>query len=176
MNDQSPFLITTVTAKPSYEPSKAQMERAAARRRFNRLYIYTPILIATAVSLAITGFMIWSIFAPNATENAAFLSGLADVILILILLPLVIIWGAIVALPIGLYIKYYNDRRQPVPADQIYVHQYGRFRLILWQISHKLDQLHQLLDERILPSIVNPIIRAHTKATALKAWIKNWSK
>jgi hypothetical protein len=174
MSNQAPIKITTVTAQPSYVPTEEQSKRAAARRRFNRLYIYTPIFLLTAVALFLFGIMVWSLFTPNGAENAAFLSGVADIILILVLVPQIFIWGAIVAVPIALYIKRRRDRRQPVPADQKYVHQYGRFRLLLWQIDHKLSQLQQLLANRILPAVINPVIRAHQLGAALKTWIATW--
>jgi hypothetical protein len=174
MNNQVRINYITIGPQPSFEPNEAQVKRAAARRRFNRLYIYTPILLLTAVGLFLTGMMVWSLFTPAAAQNAAFLSGLANIILILVLLPAVIVWGAIVALPITLYIKHYQGRRKPAPADQVYVRRYGRFRLLLWQIDHKLDQLQQLLFERILPALVNPIIRAHRFSAFLKAWLREW--
>jgi hypothetical protein len=174
MSNQAPIKITTVTAQPSYKPTEEQTRRAAARRRFNRLYIYTPVLLLTAVALVIFGIMVWSLFTPVGSENAAFLSGLADIILILVLVPQIFIWGAIVAVPIALYIKRNRDRKQPVPADQKYVRQYGRFRLLLWQIDHKLSQLQQLLADRVLPAVVNPIIRVHRLGAALKTWVAIW--
>jgi heme/copper-type cytochrome/quinol oxidase subunit 2 len=173
MNNQAQIQITTTTSEPSYTPNEAQTERAEARRRFNRLYIYTPIFLLTAVILVLTGFMVWSIFAPTAAANASRLSGLADLILIMVLLPSIIIWGVIVGLPIAYYVNRYQEQRTEPTPDQIYVRQYGRFRLILWQIDHKVEQLSQLIQERILPAIAQPIIRAHALGAALKAW---WMK
>ncbi len=170
MNKQAQIQITTTTAEPSYKPTDAQTERAAARRRFNRLYVYLPIWLLTAVILVLTGIMVWSVFTPAAAENAAFLSGVADLILIMVLLPSIILWGVIVGLPIAYYVNRYQERRKEPTPDQVYVRQYGRFRLILWQIDHKVEQLSQFIQERILPVIVRPIIRVHELAAALKAW------
>jgi hypothetical protein len=174
MNNQARIEHITIGSQPSYKPTEAQRDRAAARRRFNRLYIYTPILLMTAVALILVGLMVWSVFTPEGAEHAAFLSGLADIILILILLPQVVIWGAVVALPIAFWVKRYQERRKPPSADQVYVRQYGRFRILFWQIDHHLDNLHHLLTHRILPAIVNPIIASHKFGAALKTWLQAW--
>jgi hypothetical protein len=174
MNDQPIIRKTTIALRPAYEPDEEQIARAAARRRFNWLYIYMPVLMLTAVILILTGFMIWRVFAPTDAVNAALLSGLADVILILALLPTILIWGAIVALPIGFYIYRYQQQREEPAEDQVYIHKYGRFRVLLWRVDHKLGEGQQLLNERILPALARPIIRLHALVTAVKAWLQQW--
>ena len=174
MNDQAKIRITTIVAEPSYTPTEEQIKRAEARRRFNRSYVYAPIFLLTAVVLGLTGLMIWSIFAPNAAESAAFLSGIADIILILVLLPTIMIWGAIVGLPIGYYVKRYQERRQEPTPDQRYVRQYGRFRILIWQLEYKIDQLADFITNRLLPAITRPLIRTHQIGAAIMTWLHYW--
>jgi hypothetical protein len=174
MNNQPIIKKTTIALRPAYEPNEEQIARAAARRRFNWLYIYTPVLLLTAVILVVTGFMIWRVFVPTDAVNAALLSGLADVVLILALLPTILIWGAIVALPIGFYIYRYRQRREEPAEDEVYIHKYGRFRVLLWRVDHKLETVQQLLNERILPAITRPIIRLHALVTAVVTWGQQW--
>lgn len=161
-------LLSPVTS--GFEPSAEQIARATALRRFNRLYVYVPVGLVTAVVLLITLYMlILAIFRPS-PELYLFLSGLADFVLIMMLLPVVLIFGLIMTAIIGGYV-YYNffmdEADRPItPAPP-----YGRIRTLLWRI----DSLLLLI---ILPKlrhysyrITRPLIRFNGWFAYIQSWL-----
>jgi hypothetical protein len=50
---------TTVETKPEYQPTPAQQARDAALRRFNRLFVYLPVIIAAVIALIVIGLLFW---------------------------------------------------------------------------------------------------------------------
>ena len=82
MNTQMPAISEQ---KSPYEPTPEQLEREQALHRFNRLFVYVPLILAGVVVLALVLWMLWRVFTVTSDNQAKFygsLSGLADLILI----------------------------------------------------------------------------------------------
>lgn len=95
-----------------YTPTSAQLERTKAFKRFNRLYVYLPIFLGSLIIVGLWIFLGWITFSNPEGSTLSFVSGLADLILILILLPMVLI-GLIGPLALfGLIYWAYNRRKQ----------------------------------------------------------------
>jgi hypothetical protein len=154
----------------NFEPRAEQIARAAALRRFNRLYVYLPVGLVTAVVLLISLFLLYLALFPPTEDTYLFLSGLADFVLIMMLLPVVLIFGLVMTAVIGGYI-YYNfvmdEAERPIPPAP----PYGRVRTFLWRI----DSLLLLI---VLPNlrhysqrITQPIIRFNGWFAYVQAWL-----
>ncbi|GIK55245.1 MAG: hypothetical protein BroJett015_09080 [Chloroflexota bacterium] len=164
----NPSLLPPVTG--GFEPSEEQMSRAAALRRFNRLYVYAPVGVVTAVVLLTFLYLLYLALFPPTEETYLFLSGLADFVLIMMLLPVVLIFGLVMTAVIGGYV-YYNffmdEADRPIPPAP----PYGRVRTLLW----RLDSLLLLI---VLPQlrsyshrITRPIIRFNGWFAYLQSWL-----
>jgi len=153
-----------------FEPHAEQVARAAALRRFTRLYVYVPVGLVTAVVLTIFLYLLYLALFPPTEDTYLFLSGLADFVLILMLLPVVLIFGLVMTAVIGGYI-YYNyfmdEADRPIPPAP----PYGRVRTLLWRI----DSLLLLI---VLPKlrhysyrITRPIVRFNGWFTYIQSWL-----
>lgn len=148
----------TVVPEKSYQPTITQRERFEKLRRFNWLYVYTPILICTAVVLVLIGMMMWGTFANPETPTRLFFSGMADLILILILLPLIVI-GLIGPAALGGFVYWQIQSRrtrqeQPVQIEGNLVQRYS------WRLEALLDKAAVTI-ERIVAKIATLLIRVH---------------
>lgn len=153
-----------------FEPTAEQLARAGALRRFNRLYVYVPVGLVTAVVLLTSLYLLYLALFPPTEDTYLFLSGLADFVLIMMLLPVVLIFGLVMTAVIGGYI-YYNffmdESERPIPPAP----PYGRVRTLLWRI----DSLLLLI---VLPKlrhyshrITQPIIRFNGWFAYIQSWL-----
>lgn len=167
MTQQYPVSSTPAT----YQPTEIQLARAAALRRFNWLFVYVPIVLGTVSILFLLGFMFWQSFAPEQSETSrTLLSGIADVVLILTLMPMMLICALGPLALIGLAAFYYNRRQTqkdaPEPAPPV-----GRLHLLLWRLDAIVNTAAQKSAE-LLPKIAQPVIQFN----ALLAYIESWFK
>ncbi len=167
-NSPPSSLLSPVTS--GFEPSEEQIARAAALRRFNRLYVYVPVGVVTAVVLLTFFYLLYLALFPPSEDTYLFLSGLADFVLIMMLLPVVLIFGLVMTAVIGGYV-YYNfvmdEADRPIPPAP----PYGRVRTLLW----RMDSLLLLI---ILPKlryysyrITRPIVRFNGWFAYVQAWL-----
>lgn len=152
----------------AYQPRAEQILRAKATRRFTRLYVYLPLGFLAAVILIFSLYLLYiAIFPPNA-DTRIFLSGLADFILIVWLIPTTLIFGLVMTAAIGgyLYYKYgMDDEQKPLPPAP----PYGRLRTFLWRSEAVLIQL--------IPKLVeaeNKVARPVIQLNAIIAYIESW--
>ena len=145
--------------QPSYTPSQEQTERAAAMRRFKQLYVYGPILLASLAAVVLVVLLFWGVFSPNVGGTADFASALADIILIMVLLPPTVLGGI---LAIGLIVLIARrTQKQRRGTTKTPAQQYGRLRLLLWRLQALLDRIDAVLTEKILPRVTAPVIKGH---------------
>lgn len=140
-------------------PSSAQQARVTALNRFNRLYIYLPVGLLTAVFLGLSAYLLYLAISPPAEDTHRFLSGVADLILIVWLLPVVALFSLSMLAIIGGYVYYWyvlDEAERPLPPAPAY----GRIRTFLWRVDNALAYyLFKLrMGER---RVVAPLIRAH---------------
>ena len=77
--------------EPIFEPSTRQLERAASIRRFNRIYIFLPISLASIIALALTILLIFLALGIGTVEVRETISGIADSVLILTIIPTMVL-------------------------------------------------------------------------------------
>ena len=142
-----------------FQPYPDQLNRVQAARRFTRLYVYLPLGIFTAIVLIITLYLLYLALFPPSEETYTYLSGLADFVLIMFMIPVVIIFGVLLFGGIGAYIyyKYYMDEEdRPLPPAP----QYGRIRTLLWRIDELLIKIMPKVDTAV-GTISRPVIAFH---------------
>jgi hypothetical protein len=144
----------------SYEPSAAQVERAAALRRFNWLYVYAPLGLLALLALVLVGLLAWGVLSPHVVGTAAFASGLADIIIILTIIPLQVLCAIVPLAAIG-YVLY--RRQQPK-------REHGRLQTLFWKIDTFLDKAAAKVDTA-LPKAANPVIRGYALAAYWRTFI-----
>jgi hypothetical protein len=152
------------TAQPipaeSSGPTEVQAKRTRSLRRFNWLFVYLPILLATGAVLALIGLLLWySIiggWAGNVEvqQGRALASGLADTIFILAALP----WALLCpVLPLAFFAGLAASRRKGVsPVRSIQ------------KLLHKLDDALMRVDQRLnqlVPRVTGVIITARAQVT-----------
>lgn len=159
--------------RDTFVPTAVQLERANALKRFNRLVIYLPLgLLATAVLGLLIYLLILAIWPPY-EDTRLFLSGIADIILILLLLPVVAIFGLLLAGILGGVIYLRQSRKEnATPALQ---QKYGRLRLLLWKLDQKLSIVYRKADQ-IMPRLANPVIRFNAFTAYITAWLGQLAK
>ncbi len=149
------------TESPAYEPTLIQKERAATLRRFNRLYVYLPLGLASLGALTLVILMLWGALSPNIVGTREFASGLADIVLILTILPLLLLCAIVPAAAVG-YAVY--RRQQPQ-------REHGRLQPLFWRLDSLVNKAHDKA-ETALPKAANPVISGHARMTYWRTLIK----
>ena len=152
----------------SFVPTAVQLERAKALKRFILWVIYFPVGLVTTAVLALFIYLLFVAVRPPYPDSRLFLSGIADVILILALLPLTLIFGLLLLGMVGGLVYWRNSRNQgDSPSLQS---KYGRLRLLLWKVDQKLSNIYRRADE-LLPRIAAPVIQFNAVIAHLNSWL-----
>ncbi len=152
----------------SFVPTAVQLERVQALKRFNRWVIYVPLgLLATAV-LGLLVYLLILAIRPPYEDTRLFLSGVADLILILFMLPVVLIFGLLLAGSIGGAIYWRQSRKEE--GEPSLRQKYGRLRLLLWQADQKLSGVYRQANQ-LMPKVATPVIRFNAWLNYLIAWL-----
>lgn len=157
----------TSAQKPSYEPTPDQLAREKALQRFNRLYVYTPMLLVGIATLALLIFMLWHIFTVKPENQEGFyalLSGLADLILIFFnIIPMMLFCAVGPALFAYLVVR--TNKRRKLPEHE----RRGKLQVILWRIDQVIAKIQLGLRDTYLEKAARPIIQGQALAAAIQA-------
>lgn len=159
------------TTPTAFYPTDEQQARVAAMQRFTRLYVYLPLGMATAVVVILTLYLLYLAVFPTTEDTRLVLSGLADFILVLWLLPVVLIFGLVMTAVCGGYLYYWyglDETQRPIPPAPAY----GRVRALLWRIDNLLVRLLPRLNE-VLTYLSWPIIRFNAWLTYGASWLNS---
>lgn len=140
------------TAVP-FQPSPVQLARAAALKRYNRLYTYTPLILLALLILGAAGGMIWStIVAPDLENQRAIqLSALADLVIITTTLPMIV---SCLLLPIGgIALMVYDRQRERTRIDSL--------QRLFWRLDGIFEKVRHTVEETT-PKVTQPIIKANS--------------
>jgi len=158
METSSPPLVII----PTFQPTVAQLARAAALQRFNRLAVYLPLIL-----FALVGFILLVLMLINALPNEGsskireFLSGIADIAVIMAIIPL---WLVATAIPIGVIVLFVQMRQRDVSPLR-------GLQTLLWRIESKVGQLQEKTNE-LAPKAAAPVITVNARLTFALAWIE----
>ncbi len=148
-------------------PSPSQLEREAAQRRFNRLYVYTPLALATLICLGLLGWLLWEtvlvnwFMESNRVESARGLaSGLADTIFIIMALP----WALFCpVLPLLFFAGIWRGRRQGKAPLR-------RMQRLFWRLDDVLHKVDQKVNE-LAPRVAHYVVAGNARLTRWQATV-----
>lgn len=128
--------MTQYTPDPSaytqpYQPNQNQEERKTALRRFNRLYIYLPLGFVVALALLVVILLLVGIFTPVFPGTAAYASALADITIILFVVPQICLMALGPALLIWLIVAGRQRRQEGRPRFD----EGGKLQVWLWRLD-----------------------------------------
>jgi hypothetical protein len=158
----------------TFTPTAVQLERADALKRFNRWVIYLPLgLLATAAFSFLIYLLIVAIWPPF-EDTRRFLSGMADIFLILFMLPVVMIFGLLLVGVFGGAVYWQQSRKED--GEPSLQQKYGRLRLLLWKIDQQyLSKAYHQAD-KLMPALAQPIIRFNAFMAYINAWLSQLTK
>jgi hypothetical protein len=120
-------------AEEPYQPTPAQLERAAAQRRFNALYVYTPLVI---FSLLFVGFLVAMIyFAVVRDPWRPMVSAVADLLVILAIVPLLLLSALLPAGAIALFVEGRRREWQP----------YRTIQVLFWRLDSLVARVQRMV-------------------------------
>jgi hypothetical protein len=144
----------------NYQPSAEQLNRNEALKRFNRLYVIVPVAIAAVIALALIIALTVFAFLPNNVETRRFISGLADIVIILATLPMTLLCAV---LPVAYVAIALNRRQQRRLYPQMWpMASGGRIQLFLWWLQSQLD-LVQASIESGSTVLANKVMKVHER-------------
>ena len=133
------------------QPTAVQQARATALKRFNWYFIYTPLVVLLLILLVLTGLLLWGALSPQIVGTREFVSGVADIVIILTALPMTV---ACLVPPLAL-VGFTIYRRQ---KNQVEQRPYGRIQPLFWRLDNMIDTAREK-GEPILPKLSQPVIR-----------------
>lgn len=151
-----------------YSPSPEQLEREKELERFNRWMIYLPVGLAAATALALLILMLTGIFAPGLVGAEAFLSGLADTILVLWMLPMSVLC-AIGPIAYLAYLVNRRQRRSQLPSESPLL-RHSRTQMALWQAQDISDSIAKKADA-LSNRVAQPLLSINAIAAYIHAWL-----
>lgn len=154
--------VSREVAGTTYRPTPEQRQRAAALRRFNWLYVYTPVIVVSLVALILVILLLWGALSPNIEGTSAFVSGLADVIIILFSLPLLALCAIGPGALVAMIVLTVRRRRDPQAAALL-----DRLHTLLWRLDNMVERV--LVKTRELSArAAGVVIRVQARAAYLK--------
>jgi hypothetical protein len=131
-------------------------------RRFNWLYVYTPVIVVSLVALILVILLLWGALSPNIEGTSAFVSGLADVIIILFSLPLLALCAVGPGALVAMIVLTVRRRRDPQAAALL-----DRLHTLLWRLDNMVERV--LVKTRELSArAAGVVIRVPARAAYLK--------
>jgi len=116
-------------------------------------------------------FLLYLALFPPSEDTYLFLSGLADFVLIIFMIPVAIVFGLLLFGGVGgyIYYKYFLDEAErplsPAPP-------YGRIRTLLWRVDDLLLQIMPKVDAAV-GNISRPVIRFNSWVAYVGSWLKS---
>lgn len=141
--------------------------------RFNRLYLYVPLAIGALVAVGLVVALLVGLFAPAIGGTAEFASALADIILILTLLPMLLLCAVV---PIAYVALVYNQRQKRMQEPQTGPMAYrSRVQTLFWRLDKLIDTA-VAQTEAIAPKIARPVIQLNSRLAFLSTFFTQLSQ
>lgn len=159
----------TLPAEPiePFQPSLEQRERREQQRRFTRRWVYVPVGLLFFLWLAVTIVLLWLTLAGESVgDYRVAISGVADLVLILFMTPLVLLCAIPAFGPIGLYVYLRRQRDPEVPGWM------AKLRRLFWRLENVVVNVRETLDEKVLPKLAEPVVSAYAIAAFVRTLFK----
>lgn len=151
-------VTNSVTTSTEYVPTTTQLERAAALKRFNRLVVYLPIIVAALIVLIVVGLLFWVALIQPGEASRETVGGIADAVIILVSIPMMLLC----AIPSILFIAITIQGRKKGMAPL------KRVQVLFWRLDNIVLRIQSTI-QRTMPKIAAPVISGH----ALVAYVRN---
>ena len=158
----TPAPVSREVAGTTYRPTLEQRQRAAALRRFNWLFVYTPIIVLSLAALILIILLLWGVLSTDIVGTSAFVSGLADVIVILFSLPPLILCALGPAALVAMIVLAVRRRRDPQAASIL-----DRLHQLLWRLDNIVERV-LVRTKELSPRVAEPVINLHARTAHLK--------
>jgi hypothetical protein len=120
------------------------------------------LVVFSLVGLVLIGLLLWGVFSPNIVGTREFASGLADLVVILTILPLLLLCAIVPAAAIGLAIY---RRQQPE-------REHGRFQTLIWRLDTLVTKIQDTTSQTV-PKAAAPLIKSHAWMAYVRAFLQN---
>jgi hypothetical protein len=140
----------TIEPKPEYRPTPAQLARAADIRRFNRLFVYLPVILAAVIALVVVGLLFWITLIQPGEASRELVGGIAASVVILVSMPMTILCALPSILVIVLFLQGRKKGTAPIK----------RVQTIFWRID-ALGLRAQTAVNQFAPKAAGLVIKAH---------------
>lgn len=153
-----------------YQPTVVQKDRYRALRRFNLLYVYLPIVLCSLLILSVIGYFGWQTAVQSDPSALMTASGLADLILIIVMIPMVIIgliWpAALIGLGYWLYKRRQERKERPSSLEEgVLIQKYT------WRAESALDKV-LIKVQSVARTIADTVIRMNVWLAGLEARVR----
>lgn len=148
----------TLVPEP-FTPNDAQKEREAALKRFNRLYVLAPVIAISVISAFLIILMIVIVLVMSFSDDMnaqylSFISGLADITIIMFTIPMIILMISGPLMLAGMINMSRKRRKLGKPAFD----QGGGLQVLLWKMDN-LVQKSQNKTNEVAPQMAEQVIR-----------------
>jgi hypothetical protein len=147
----------TVEIQLEYQPTPAQIDRDAALRRFNRLFVYLPIIIAALIALVMIGLLFWVTLIQPGENSRETVSGIASAVIILVSIPMTLLCALPSALIIGLTLQSRQKGQAPIK----------RIQKSFWWLDNLVLRIQSTVNETV-PKVANPVVKGHAAAAYVR--------
>lgn len=144
--------------EPIYSPSNRQLDRAAKIRKFNTLYIYLPMGLASLLAVGLTILLIVLALGVGTDEVRETISGIADSFLILSIIPTMVLCAIVPTAFIALSIQMKQKDQAPIRQTQ----------WLLWRLQSRLNILGPRIGA-ILAKIREPFLLIYARYAFLQS-------
>lgn len=158
---------TALETTDTFTPAATQVERAAALRRFNRLYIYTPLVLISLLIIALIVLLLWGSLGFEESHTRQLASGLADIIVILVTIPMMLLCAIVPLAAIGAAV--YRQQQRQTEEEEV---KYGRLQMLFWRLETLLARVYAAL-ETASAKVAAPLIEAHALAAYVSTFLKD---
>ena len=134
--------------EPIFKPSNQQLERARNIRRFNRIYILLPVSLAGIIALVLTILLIILALGIGTDEVRETISGIADSVLILAIIPTMVLCAIVPSVYIAMSIQMRQRGVAPIRQTQWF----------FWVVQERLGFLGARIS-RLMEKFREPFVR-----------------
>jgi heme/copper-type cytochrome/quinol oxidase subunit 2 len=161
----------TLVPEP-FKANDAQKEREAALKRFNRRYVLAPVIAISVISILVIVFMIGIVLVMAFSDemNAqylSFLSGLADITIIMFTIPMIILMISGPLMLAGMINMSRKRRKLGKPAFD----QGGSLQVLLWKMDNLIEKSQTKTNE-VAPQMAEQIIRFNESIAYAQGFFK----
>ena len=147
------------TESAGFTPTDEQRQREQSLQKFNRIAIYLPLGLFGLIISAIVIALMVGVISPGIGGTAKFVSGMADIVIIMMTVPMML---ACAILPVGaialMVTRQQKQKENPQPQMGALAN-HSRIQVLFWRLDSMIAKVQDSAQNKITPSIAKPVIR-----------------